>query len=121
MPVFNNRIAGVAFQPGDEPEPPAVETIKPGIVDISPIHDEKITPIKRHFFGGGEIVFLAIRKDEALRLHVHQNGMKLHGAFLVQEWRLGENAGAQVNGGGVNNLDFRVHLSLFVHFRIYSG
>lgn len=54
--VFHNRLAGVGFQPGYEPNPLAVEAIKPAIVDIGPIDDQQIARLKLHLFGGGEIV-----------------------------------------------------------------
>lgn len=39
FPVFHYLIAGVAFQPGHEPNALEVEAVKPGIVNIASIHD----------------------------------------------------------------------------------
>ena len=59
---------------------------------------------------------LAIGDEDALRQHLGQNGGEFDGPFAGREFGPGKDAGAKVNGGGIDYFDLRRLLGLSGQF-----
>lgn len=103
-------VAGAGFEPGHKPDAPLVQAVEPGIVQISPVKDQQITGVEVQLLHHGAIVGFTVGEDHALRQHIGQHCMELNGPLAGPKLGPGEDAGAEINGGGVNDLDLRAVL-----------
>jgi hypothetical protein len=111
-PALDHLIAGVGLEPGHEPDAGLVQAIKPGIIQISPVKDQQIVRLEVQVLDSPAVMGLAVGDQDALGQHPGQNGVEFNGPLAGPEFGPGKDAGAEVDGSGIDDFDIRRLLRL---------
>lgn len=84
-----------------------------------PVKDQQITRLKLHLFDCGEIVGFAVRKEDTAGQQVGQHGMEFDRTLPGSELGPRKDTGAEIDGGGINDLDLWINLLMTGHVGIY--
>jgi hypothetical protein len=79
--------------------------VKPGIIQVGPVKDQQIARLKAQVLDGLEVVSLAIGDQDAPGPQPGEDGVQLDGPFAGPKLGPGKDRGADVNGGGIDDLD----------------
>lgn len=112
LPVLDHLIAGVGLEPGHEPDAALVQSVKPGIVQVSPVEDQQIVRIEVQVLDSPAVMSLAVGDEDALGQHPGQDGVEFDGPLAGPKLGPGKDAGAEVDGSGIDDFDLRRLLRL---------
>lgn len=111
-PALDHLIAGVGLEPGHEPDAGLVQAIKPGIIQIGPVKDQQVVRLEVQVLDSPAVMGLAVGDEDALGQHPGQNGVEFDGPLASPEFGPGKDAGAEVDGSGIDDFDLRRLLRL---------
>ena len=89
-----------------------MQLIKPGIIRIGPVKDQQIVRIEVQVLDGPAVMGLTVGDEDALGQHPGQDGVEFDGPFAGPELGPGKDAGAEVDGSGIDDFDIRRLLRL---------
>ena len=89
---------------------------KPGVIQVGPVKDEQIAGLDAQVLDGLLVRGLALGDDDALGQLPGEHRVELDRPLAAAEFGPGEDRGAEVNGGGVADLDPRGLPGLGLHF-----
>jgi hypothetical protein len=82
-----------------------VQSIEPGIIQVGPLKAQPIVRLEVQVLDSAAVMGLAIGDRDALRQHLGEDGVVLDGPLADLEINPGEDAGAEVDGSGINAFD----------------
>ena len=81
-------------------------------MQVGPVKDQQIFRLEVHVLDSPAVTGLAVGDEDALGQHLGEDGVELDGPFTASELGPGKDAGAQVNGGSIDDFDLRRFLRL---------
>lgn len=84
-----------------------MQLVQPGIIQVGPVKDQQIARLKTQVLDGLKIMGLAVGDQDALGLQPYEHGVQFDGPLAGPKLGPGKDRDAQVNGGGVDDLDLR--------------
>jgi hypothetical protein len=109
---LDHLIAGVGFQSSYKPNAVLVQLIQPGIIQVGPVKDQQNTQLKAQILDGLAVMGLIIGDQDALGQQPGENGVQLDSPLAGPKLGPGKDRGAEVNGGGLDDFDWRSFLGL---------
>jgi hypothetical protein len=84
-----------------------VQTVQPGIIQVGPVKDQQIARLEAQVLDYLPVMGLAVGDQDTLGQQPGEDGVQLDGPLAGPKLGPGKDRGAQVNGGGINDLDRR--------------